>query len=587
MPCPRRLPCIGSISFSSAEMEGRYTRERAERLAKRLMPIVCCGIFLVLLRMCYAGLEAPLVERFRQNCTVLVLLALVGLWVQHRVSAEAFLRFYDFILFGACCVYLPLSISPGDMGQVWSPSTLDNLQNEVLITIQAIIFAHAVSSILELKWYYFAAFLHFIIVIQAAFVLLFGASMMPAVQRLQTILFTYFGFLVMIWASFGNEATRRELFAARVRLERDLEQDRELAKAERALALKDAEQAALLSFVRSVFDIFGRLVWNAVGDFEESRLHFAQEDNPALEELLQRPASQQPLDILLGPMPAVPGSSRDQWQEDRQRLWSYVQREVGESTGEMAEEEQPPQGQGLARKIAVTCRAAEMQAETIEIFVQRSPDGEVLFGILRGASCAAEVEATPSEIRQYKSALKQISSRSATESISSSASSASSNSSSSTADLWHLVSRDSKDVSFVIDAADSSSPIMRCSAEYHMLFSGPASLLIHPTHANNLYQAIRASIDRGKQGGRARVLLISNQLESWRITMDALCTYKVLPAHSDPGATPVAIRFADFGQPSLKRLKDRGLERPPEYQWKRKDQWKLAGACQQRVIEQL
>merc|ERR1740121_2274160 len=188
--------------------------------------------------------------------------------------------------------------------------------------------------------------------------------------------------LVMTVNAFTSESTSPKHFLTRINLELQMRRGVESAEREHRLEVKAAEQRALLSFVRSMFDIFGRLVWRTSDDIEEPRLCFSADDNRALDDLLQGSASEQPLDVLLGARPTAPGSDRDRWHQERQRLWTYIGAEVGERATESAEREHL-QGQGMARNVAVTCRTADGQLEMVDLFVAKAGD-DMCFGVLRG-----------------------------------------------------------------------------------------------------------------------------------------------------------------------------------------------------------
>lgn len=196
---------------------------------------------------------------------------------------------------------------------------------------------------------------------------------------------------------------------------------------------------------------------------DEPRLCFDDECcPPALPELLGHPAAGSPLEVLLGPCPSQPGSARDLWHRERQRLWDYAALE--------AKNDSNPESQSrvLARKIPLTCVSASRGKFEIELFIRPGSAGRALFGILVQQGTHADPLAPQHATRPLANG-NLVRSSSSADSIASSSNASS--------EPLPLVDSDmSMDVVSVwIESAQAGYPLLKSSIGFRLL-SGPTKL---------------------------------------------------------------------------------------------------------------
>eukprot|EP00930_Biecheleria_cincta_P014426 TRINITY_DN12409_c0_g1_i1.p1 TRINITY_DN12409_c0_g1~~TRINITY_DN12409_c0_g1_i1.p1 ORF type:complete len:609 (+),score=90.90 TRINITY_DN12409_c0_g1_i1:142-1968(+) len=234
----------------------------------------------------------------------------------------------------------------------------------------------------ELRLWHQLALLHIHIIIWVGLGVHFGTPEETKGLWLKMTAAYYLIVLLLIQLNCRAERTSREMFVLRKRLERQVVQERALAKDEREAAMAKvsaAEQAALRSFMAAVFDTFGHLHWVRTG-VNEPKLCFTS-PGKFLNALMKQDMSGRPLDALLGKAPAH-GEARDRWHHERQRLWTYAALEAAPQHEEEEQAEEQSKVLKVARKLTFTCTNATGNTFEAELFLRPGSEGRTLFGLL-------------------------------------------------------------------------------------------------------------------------------------------------------------------------------------------------------------
>jgi len=370
----------------------------------------------------------------------------------------------------------------------------------------------------------------------------------------------YYFAAVMLLLQCRREINHRvQLLSTCVALEEQLNTNKALAKSESDAAMKGAQQAGLLSFTRAVFDIVGYLSWHTVEEFDEPRLCFSDEQNSALDELLQQPTAGKQLDILLGAMPPQRGPDRDEWQQERQRLWTYATVEARSyGSAVSGDQELPP-----ARKIALACRDVGSNRIEIELFVRAYCDGKALFGILAGPidrSCRTpSVSTQPLLPGRMPSAPSELTC----------GSSLSSSSVLPLEDLNHLNGDDG--AMAWVDAAGHGLPLLKSTASFLALLGGPLPYgtrlekrlidgwVLCDVLANRLKEMVaQVSIERDKLVGSLEVSVRGPRCGKSFVQVRGTCTFDFSPTFEvgdnwGEDAVPVLLTFSGMSAPFIER----------------------------------
>lgn len=481
--------------------------------------------------------KETLVE-FRLICICGTGLLCMLLRLLHRYSVKAFVRCYDAVLVLLLCALMLPGCQEHYLGQALGANVPSTAYGESTASVIMMFLMH-LGGFLELRFPYYIIFAYLMVAVQIAFNILFGTDPMNAQQRFDTLLFSHFCHILIFVNFYTEEGVRRDLFRAQTDLEAHASKSLALAEVEHKAAIGLKEQEALLSFVRSVFDIFGNLIFASADEFDEPRLHFESEPNAALDELLEQSSARKPLDMVLGPMPMLLGDVRERWQQERQRLWSYAALEATKAADEPTEHS-GVQGKGLARKIALTCTPGEGRAQSIELFIQRSGD-RVLFGILLGAAerlppPASEVEVAASchgpRSQWLPASAKSISDASSTSSVPSSP------------------NRADGAVSVWINAEDRG--ILKRTKQFDAWFNGPGALKIDGEFERVINDLLQFDHPVGRRCEASVRLNGQTVAQHYMLVIDAKAVFEVL-APVD-GTNPVMITIISSWQPRFRRL---------------------------------
>lgn len=542
MGCLQRLAQHRHVRFPSEELEVRYEQERVGRLVCKLQVI---AVLLLL-----AGLDMGQANAIFGGSLIFAGIAQLLLSLLARYSKKAFAQSYNPVLITLFC----LNIAPVSLlhyqGKTIA-SDMGGVAGEDIIYLMLVLH---IGGFMELRTCYYVILMYAVLAAQVWFYVRPGTEPLSG-ESLVSLIIVFHSYHLFLFVNFYIEAgTRRKLFRAQLEVEEHFESRMALAQAEHKAAIDTQEQAAVQSFVRAVFDVFGSLIWKSAGEFEEPRLYFAQEPNPALDELLGQPSADQPLDLILGPQPAVLGDAQERWQQERQRLWSYAALEASHPTGEPTESGQA-QGSDMARKIAMVRHVGEGKTQNIELFVQKSGD-IVLFGVLLGAGeklpppAPAQVEVPDNRVGHIRPEIA-VGFKAVGPKAASNASSVSSIGSADSDALWSIVDGLGKDVSVLVNAADHS--VISSTDKFRACFSGPGALKIDGPFPETIDHLVSQCEHADTTGTRceAPLRLIGKQWRKWRIEFDAHGCFELLPAVN--GIVSVKVSISSSGQPALRR----------------------------------
>lgn len=381
--CPSRLCGCFNTSCDNSELELRRIQEKKTRI----MPLIIgmcsfyCFIVIVWWLMPTDGLHTETWLFYRTNNVASGLAFLI-------FTAGHYFNWWDFANFDLQAILIGLhwlgyqSLTVNNTERLLGLQTSTPTHDEAYQLIICMAFWSAIVARAEIKFWYQLALLHIHMIIWVGLEILLERPEAADGLFLKMSAAYYFIILLMIELNRRAEKTSREMFVLRHLLERQVVQERALAKDERDAAMAKvsaAEQSALRSFMAAVFDIFGHLNWVRTG-VDEPKLCFTSQDT-SLNALMKQDLSGKPLDALLGRAPAH-GEARDRWHLERQRLWNYAAREAAP---QHEEEEQTEEQSGVlkvARKLTLTCTDATGNTFEAELFLRPGSEGRTLFGLL-------------------------------------------------------------------------------------------------------------------------------------------------------------------------------------------------------------
>merc|ERR1711884_929616 len=122
--------------------------------------------------------------------------------------------------------------------------------------------------------------------------------------------------------------------------------------------------------------------------------------------------------------------------------------------------------------------------------------------------------------------------------------------------LWSMVDDIGEDVSCVFNAADPRLPLVSCSADFSMLFSGPSQFRIVDKDMARLRKILYKRVTSGQaieETGELWLRCFGHQGPKWRIEFQVRCVFQI--ADWDDNQRPVRCTFMGTENAVLKRLK--------------------------------